>query len=183
MRFLLLILITGFCFAEDPVKPLPKDVQTIVDAREKALSEARIAFDKAVFKANDDAVKKMETVVKTNTQKGDLDGALASKKFVEEWNKEKETVAVTGALGGAGPIVKKNDLANIILGEWKMKENGESVYFDETGARYLNFTGKVTVINQKVISIKWNNNSIDTVNYINGKLIRSDGGWTLEKVK
>lgn len=104
--FLTFMLITGFCFAEDPAsKPLPKDVQTIVDSREKALTEARIAYDKAVFKANDDAVKKMEIQVKTSTQKGDLDGALASRKFVEDWNKEKEAATVSGGMGGAGPKV------------------------------------------------------------------------------
>ena len=83
MRFIIMSLLTlGFCFAEEPVKPLPKDVQTIVDAREADLQAARVAFDKAVVEANKKAIGKMEAVVKTSTQKGDLNGALASKKFV-----------------------------------------------------------------------------------------------------
>ena len=112
--FLTFFLITGFCFAEDAQKPLPKDVQTIVDTREKALTDARVAFDKAVIKANEDAVQKMESVVKTNTQKGDLDGALASRKFIEDWNKEKEVAKVGVALGGCGP---KKDKFNPV-GRW-----------------------------------------------------------------
>lgn len=118
--FLTILLAMNFCFAEDP-KPLPKDVQTIVDSREADLQAARIAFDKAVFEANKKAIAKMETVVKTSTQKGDLDGALASKKFVEEWNKEKETVSVSGALGGAGPGDKKSEI------EIKGTSDGESI--------------------------------------------------------
>jgi hypothetical protein len=119
--FLTFILITGFCFAEEPVKPLPKDVQTIVDSREADLQAARIAFDKAVFEANKKAIVKMEAVVKSSTQKGDLDGALASKKFVEDWNKEKEAVAVSGGMGGAGPGEKQQEI------EIKGTSDGESI--------------------------------------------------------
>lgn len=151
--FLTFILITGFCFAEEPVKPLPKDVQTIVDAREKALQEARIAFDKAVFKANDDAVKKMETVVKTNTQKGDLDGALASKKFVEEWNKEKDSVAVTGALGGAGPGEKKNFDP---VGNWQASHsNGWKGVYNLSKGGIIIPNGKWKIKNDELI-MSWN---------------------------
>ena len=119
--FLTFILITGFCFAEEPVKPLPKDVQTIVDSREADLQAARIAFDKAVFEANKKAIVKMEAVVKSSTQKGDLDGALASKKFVEDWNKEKEAVAVSSGMGGAGPGEKQQEI------EIKGTSDGESI--------------------------------------------------------
>jgi hypothetical protein len=151
--FLTIILFTGFCFAEEPApKPLPKDVQTIVDAREKALQDARIAFDKAVFKANDDAVKKMEIQVKTSTQKGDLDGALASKKFVEDWNKEKESAAVNSALGGQGP--KENELAQKIVGKWVVAGKGWTRVVDERGNVSTNdpkIIGKISIKNNKIL--------------------------------
>jgi hypothetical protein len=113
--FLTIILAMSFCFAEEPVKPLPKDVQTIVDSREADLQAARISFDKAVFEANKKAIGKMEAVIKTSTQKGDLDGALASRKFVEDWNKEKEAAAVSGGMGGAGPKGEKFNPVGIWL--------------------------------------------------------------------
>jgi hypothetical protein len=147
--FLTFILITGFCFAEEPVKPLPKDVQTIVDSREADLQAARIAFDKAVFEANKKAITKMEAQVKSSTQKGDLDGALASRKFVEDWNKEKEAVAVSGALGGAGPGEKKNDLAKLIVGKWE-------VYVDDRMLGNVTFT-------ESSISNSWGENFTYTI--------------------
>ena len=131
--FLTIILAIGFCFAEEPAKPLPKDVQTIVDSREAELQAARIAFDKAVFEANKKAIGKMEVVVKTSTQKGDLDGALASKKFVEDWNKEKEAVAVSSGMGGAGP--KGDDLSKLIGKVWQYARiDGEYVKLNKDGS-------------------------------------------------
>lgn len=170
MRFIILSLLTlGFCFAEEPApKPLPKDVQTIVDSREVDLQAARIAFDKAVFEANKKAIGKMEAVVKTSTQKGDLDGALASKKFVEDWNKEKEAVAVSSGMGGAGPG-EKVDLEKKVIGTWIISK-GEGLNkrftFTKNGEWTSSWTelgGTWSIVDKKLIMVSTfgNNRAIE----------------------
>jgi hypothetical protein len=187
MRFIIMSLLTlGFCFAEEPVKPLPKDVQTIVDSREADLQAARIAFDKAVFEANKKAIGKMESVVKTSTQKGDLDGALASKKFVEDWTKEKETAAVTGSLGGAGP--KVDDLSKLIVGKWKFQykninKNGIITISKDNKVQLSDGnSGTLETIDDSIL-IKWENGSKWSVIYKNKILIAtaSDGEMVMSK--
>lgn len=45
----------------------------------------------------------MEMMVKSATQRGDLDAALANRKFIEDWNKDKDNASMGVAFGGSGP--------------------------------------------------------------------------------
>lgn len=88
MRYFTLLLL-AFCVyagevASDQPK-LPPDVQKVVDARDKAIADAKVQFDSACLKATGSAAKQMESIVKSKTQKGDLDGAIAAKGIVEKW--------------------------------------------------------------------------------------------------
>jgi hypothetical protein len=178
--FLTFILITGFCFAEEPApKPLPKDVQTIVDSREADLQAARIAFDKAVFEANKKAIVKMEAVVKTSTQKGDLDGALASKKFVEDWNKEKEAVAVSSGMGGAGPVEKKEIS---IIGKWEWFD-GKIHSFEKGGTINSRFQDTWSLEKDGSIRILWNGKKLNTVTFIDKDTLLLPWNGTEYKIK
>jgi hypothetical protein len=64
--FIIALLLSGISiFAED------KETEGILDAR-----------DKAIGKANKEAVKKLEKIMSAKTQKGDLDGALSIKNLI-----------------------------------------------------------------------------------------------------
>lgn len=102
MRYFLLLLIASFAFAGDPPaeKPLPPDVQKIVDAQVKAEGAAKAVYNETVAKATFAAAKQLDAVVKEKTKKGDLEGALAAKAILDKWNGD-----ATALLGEIKPVV------------------------------------------------------------------------------
>lgn len=119
---LLLLLSFSTLFAGDqpPAAPLPVDVQKVVDDRQAALDKAKAAFDAATVKATSEAIVKLEKVVKDTTKKGDLAGALAVQKVIDEYK------ASLPDLLGSKPAPVKSEFA----GKWVitgLKHSGTTV--------------------------------------------------------
>lgn len=85
-HIILLVLIISVWSAEPPVgKPLPSEVQKVLDSRESAAAKAKDAYDVAIAKVNTEAIKAMEKAVSNRTKAGDLEGAMAGKKIMDGW--------------------------------------------------------------------------------------------------
>jgi hypothetical protein len=114
------------------------------------------------------AIKKLQKVQVDLTKKGDLDGALATKKYIEGLQKsikDNKELAANDLVGN--PL---DDAKNTIVGKWQWSE-GETVVVtiknDNTATGY-GFSGKVTLMSA-ILTIKWDNGTIDTITLVNQK--------------
>jgi hypothetical protein len=86
MKSIILVLITLTCWAADPsAQPLPPEATKIQVEHDAAVAKAKAAFDQAVAKADQEAVKKLEPVVVKITKAGDLKGANAAQALLDGW--------------------------------------------------------------------------------------------------
>ncbi len=165
MRYLLLFLL---CFADlMGADPLPADAQKVVDAQTKATAAAKAVYDDAVSKATVDAVSKLEKVVKETTKKGDLAGALAAQKVLDEL----KATLVPDLLGTSSTPV---DLAKEIIGKWQIsaaKHSGTPIVFEAGGV--ANWGGRMTGTwngDANTVKVTWSNQVIYTITKKDGVL-------------
>lgn len=157
-HFLLLLLVSCACAGEAASKPLPPDVQKIVDTREKAVAAAKAAYDEAVGKATAAASKQMDGAIKDHTKKGDLDGALAAKAVLEQWN-----AGDGAALLGPAPAGKGMSPADVV-GTWTMVNiSGSRVLTEDKVAMVVGaaIKGRWEIVGSKLV-ITYDGVGVDT---------------------
>jgi len=137
--FVLSLAIISICFAvDDKASGLPAAAAGAVKVYDAEVAKAKAEYDK-----RDDAAKKilvmaLKKVQDSETKSGNLEGALAIKKRIEE-------LAPKGDLLG--------DRANVIVGEWRSIRDVIIINMDGTaGISKLNPDGTVAVVK---IDAKW----------------------------
>lgn len=96
MKFVILLLIALVAWAADPTQPLPAEVIKIQAEHDAAVSKAKAAFDQAVAKADQEAVKKLEPVVTKFTKAGDLKSAVAAQSVLDGWTSNSSDLLANG---------------------------------------------------------------------------------------
>lgn len=96
---------------------MPTEAKKVIDKYEASVEVARKAFDAAVAKARDQALKDLKPIQTSETKKGNLDGATLVKSKVEELTIEASTETLSSA---KEPKVQKDlrDFIPSILGTW-----------------------------------------------------------------
>jgi hypothetical protein len=168
---LLSVILSASCFAaEEAGRPLPKEMEPIVAELNSAKSDATAK-----------AIKKLQKVQVDLTKKGDLDGALATKKYIEELQKPLRFTAQENVSG---------DLPALITGTWDAVIPGWGNTFvidkDLTFKTKDGYSGKVIVKKEK-ISLVWNGlnvtSDITLTSDKNGTIKQSDRNETGTLVK
>jgi hypothetical protein len=119
MRIFLLVLVPVAAYAADSddgtptPAPHPPDVQRVIDDHDKAVADAKAAYDRAVAKADAAGVRAMDAVIRHHTQDNDLDGAVAAKAIQDGWK--------------PAPAVDTSVMTpDLIAGTYTYTQNGES---------------------------------------------------------
>lgn len=148
MRYVFLLLLISFAFAEDETKvPVTPEVQKILDARQKEIDAAAVVYAQATIKSNEKASKALEAVVKAKTQKGDLEGALAAKNILDQWKKENQEASNQILLGQEEPT----DPAVFIVGKWVAGDIPLTINKDKTwSTQWANLGGTWRVVKGQV---------------------------------
>lgn len=171
MKTILLLVLILSCFsAEEAVKLLPKEMEPIVAELNSAKADATTK-----------AIKKLQKVQVDLTKKGDLDGAMAAKKYIDDLQK---ALAFSGQENGSG------DLPTLIIGTWDAVIPGWSNTFvidkDLTFKTKDGYSGKV-VIKKELISFLWNGLSVTSDIILtsdrNGTIRQSDRSETGTLIK
>jgi hypothetical protein len=160
----MLVLAPLYAFAQDA--KMPAEAKKVIDKYEASVEVARKAFDAAVAKARDQALKDLKPIQTAETKKGNLDGAMLVKSKVDELTSEIPKPAAEGDL--AKPVPPSTDpRVTLLLGKWKVGVVGGPFLanreFRENGviAKSDNSTGKYLIEKDKVI-VTWPYGVIDT---------------------
>jgi hypothetical protein len=153
----MLVLIPLYAFAQDA--KMPAEAKKVIDKYEASVEVARKAFDAAVAKARDQALKDLKPIQVSETKKGNLDGAMLVKGKVDELTAEISKPAVEGDL--AKPVPPSTDPRVIVLlGKWRVSTTGYAVVYEfkDDGEiwRLPNNTGKYSFEKDKLV-INWSN--------------------------
>jgi hypothetical protein len=158
MRTTLILLAALPVFAEPadlqpPPKPepMPASARPAVERCEKTIAEAKKVYEAACAKAHAQAAKELEAAQKTETQKGNLDGALLIKARIEEYKAD-----APGAT--AQPSTAKSD--RLIVGKWSWHQGRTAIFrADGTATQYRGAAefgdGKWSVQKDGQIRTRW----------------------------
>ena len=176
--FLALMIPMSTAFAEDA--KMPADAQKVIDKYEASVEVARKAFDAAVAKARDQALKDLKPIQTAETKKGNLESALLVKAKIDE-------------LISAGPgedlvpvkepkVSKENkDFAAFLVGTWVGDgSEGPSWTFSMSGdelklaeAEGEKHSVKTTFTKEGNILFDWSSsNAVIAVDRLGGKKIK-----------
>ena len=168
---LLLLAFALACSAEEEAdKKLPKATDPII-------SELNVARTKAAT----EAIKKLQKVQGELTKKGDLEGAMATKKYIDGLQK---SLVFSGQENGAG------DLTTLIIGTWDavIPGWGNTLVIDKdlTFKSKDGYSGKV-IIKKERVSLIWNGLSVTSDIVLtsdkNGTIRQSDRSETGTLIK
>jgi len=81
---------TGELPAPQKPEPIPTSARPAVEKCEKAIGEAKKIYDAICTKARAQAIKDLEAALKAETQKGNLNGAVAIKDKLDEYKNAQE---------------------------------------------------------------------------------------------
>jgi len=161
MRAALLLLAATPLFAQPgdlqpPAKPdpMPASARPAIEKCEKAVAEAKKVYDAACAKAHAQAAKDLEAAIKTETQKGNLDGALLIKAKIEEYKKD------VAASPSSEPAV---GLKAQIVGKWTWHQGRTAIFRpDGTATQYRGTStfgdGKWSSQKDGQIQVRWGDN-------------------------
>jgi hypothetical protein len=172
MTILLALVCVPLAGAEPSLMDNP-DAQVIMVHYDKAVADAKKAYDLAVAKAATTAVKELQHVQADETKMGRLEVAMAAKKKIEELQ---PLTVVAAAVPGAKFSDQKERFLAGLLGEWTTKvggpwvisrdASGNPVLFEKTGGNTS--TGSYFVGTSSLVFM-WKLSSCIVVKNVGGK--------------
>jgi hypothetical protein len=161
----MLVLVPLYTFAQDA--KMPAEAKKVIDKYEASVEVARKAFDAAVAKAREQALKDLKPIQTTETKKGNLDGAMLVKAKVDELTSEIPKPAAEGDLAKPAPP-STDTRVTTLSGKWKVTVPGGTYTgiwefrVDGTVTQGGKLVGKYAFEKNKII-ITWDDGGIDTL--------------------
>jgi len=165
----MLVSIPLYAFAQDA--KMPAEAKKVIDKYETSVEVARKAFDAAIAKARDQALKDLKPIQTAETKKGNLDGAMLVKSKVDELTSEIPKPSAEGDL--AKPVPPSTDpRTTMLLGKWRVTVPGtdwaSNWEFRDNSVMFRsekpNVSGKYVIEKDKVV-ISWSDGEINTLKF------------------
>lgn len=134
-----LVALCGACHGAEEVKPLtieemPAEVRKDVERAMADAEKARTAYLAALQKANADAIGRMEKQVSSLTRRGNLEGALAAQRVVDQLKAGWIRSEIEADIDIFGDVILSNDIVRrSVIGKVLMWKNIERLILNSDG--------------------------------------------------